>query len=66
MYLVGSFGVTLVFNVPVNNKLASIADPAQAVAFWPNYLAAWNLWNRVRTAAAALSAALFTAVLCRR
>jgi uncharacterized membrane protein len=36
MYLVGSFGVTLVFNVPLNNQLASIADPAQAVAFWPN------------------------------
>jgi uncharacterized membrane protein len=66
LYLVGSFGVTLVFNVPLNNKLASIADPAQAVAFWPNYLAAWYIWNYVRTAAAALSAVLFTAVLCRR
>jgi len=66
VYLVGSFGVTLVFNVPLNNKLASIADPVQAVAFWPNYLAAWNTWNHVRTAAAALSAVLFSAVLLSR
>jgi uncharacterized membrane protein len=65
VYLVGSFGITMIFNVPLNNKLASIADTAQAVAFWPNYLAAWTIWNHVRTVAAALSAVLFTGVLCR-
>jgi uncharacterized membrane protein len=49
----GTFGVTLIFNVPLNQRLAS-TDPVQAIAFWPNYLAAWCIWNHIRTAAAAL------------
>lgn len=66
VYLMGTFGVTVVFNVPLNNKLALTGDPARAIAFWPNYLAAWRLWNQVRTAAAAFSAVFFTLELCRR
>jgi uncharacterized membrane protein len=66
VYLMGAFGVTIIFNVPLNKRLASTTDPAQAIAFWPNYLAAWSIWNHIRTAAAALSAMLFTWGLCRR
>jgi uncharacterized membrane protein len=66
IYLVGSFGVTAVFNVPLNDKLAAITDPAAAIAFWPQYLKAWLVWNHVRTIAATLSAVLFIAALCRR
>jgi uncharacterized membrane protein len=65
VYLMGTFGVTLIFNVPLNHRLASMTDPAQAIAFWPNYLAAWSIWNHIRTAAAVLSAVLFTWGLCR-
>jgi uncharacterized membrane protein len=65
VYLVGCFGTTVVFNVPLNNKLASVTDAAGAITFWPQYLKAWTRWNHVRTIAAALSAALFTAMLCR-
>lgn len=66
MYLIGTFAVTMFFNVPLNDRLASTTDPAQTVAFWPQYLAAWNIWNHVRTAAAISSTVLFTWELCRR
>ena len=65
VYLVGCIGVTAFINVPLNDQLASWADAAQAVAFWPRYLAAWNLWNHVRSVSGIVSAALFTAALCQ-
>ena len=65
VYLVGCFGTTVVSNVPLNNQLASMADPAAAIAFWPHYLEAWTIWNHVRTIAAVSSAVCFTLVLCR-
>ena len=65
VYLAGNIGVTMVFNVPLNDQLAAAADPAKAVEFWPHYLSAWNVWNDIRTGAAILSAVLFTATLCR-
>lgn len=52
-YLVGTFGVTMVFNVPRNNRLASLAPAsAQAEAVWHEYLRDWTRWNHVRTVAA--------------
>ncbi|HLJ88976.1 MAG TPA: anthrone oxygenase family protein [Candidatus Angelobacter sp.] len=59
VYLVGCFGVTAVLNVPLNDRLASLGDTAEAAAYWPHYLAAWNLWNHVRSVAGVSSAALF-------
>jgi uncharacterized membrane protein len=48
LYLAGSFGVTAVFNVPLNNVLA--AAPASAAAkAWPAYVGPWLVWNHVRT-----------------
>src|SRR5215510_6262323 len=66
VYLLGCFGVTMLLNVPLNDQLASITGPAAATAFWPRYLKTWTMWNHLRTIAAALSAVLFTAALCRR
>lgn len=63
VYLIGTFGVTMLLNVPLNDELAAVIDPARAVATWPRYLTAWTLWNTVRTAAALGSSALFTAAL---
>jgi uncharacterized membrane protein len=65
LYLVGTVLVTLVFNVPKNNALASVppADPGGA-RVWASYLASWTAWNHVRTAAALAAAASFTIVLC--
>jgi uncharacterized membrane protein len=48
LYLVGTFGVTMVFNVPKNRALASVApaNPGSA-RLWSDYLAKWTAWNHV-------------------
>ncbi len=59
-YIVGCFGVTAAFNVPMNQALAEM-DPASDAtrAYWSQtYVPRWTFWNSVRTAAAALSAGL--------
>ncbi len=65
LYLVGTFLVTLMFNVPKNNALASIApaDP-EGARLWSDYLSKWTAWNHVRAAAALAAAALLTIALC--
>ena len=60
-YLVGTIGVTMVCNVPLNDKLAKVAPSAtDADAQWPAYRRAWTRWNHVRTVACLLAAAAFT------
>ncbi len=51
-YLAGPLGVTVVFNVPLNNHLARMtADDATALTTeWPRYVEPWLRWNHVRTA----------------
>src|SRR5919106_2349769 len=63
-YLAGAVLVTLVFNVPKNRGLASIApaDPESA-QLWMDYLGKWTAWNHVRTAAALAAAAALTIAL---
>lgn len=59
-YFVGCFGVTVAFNVPLNERLAkmSLAD-ASTGAFWQQtYVPVWTRWNTVRGAACVISAAL--------
>ena len=58
-YIVGTFGVTMVCNVPRNNALARM-EPlgADAESFWRGYVATWTMWNHVRTAAGLVAAAL--------
>ncbi len=65
LYLLGTFGVTLVFNVPLNNRLAKV-DPAteEAAALWVHYLKVWTAWNTVRTIAP--TAALAALILAMR
>lgn len=60
VYLIGSFGVTVIFNVPLNDRLAK-----QGICFWQDYLAAWSMWNHIRTVSAAVSAAMFSWALYR-
>lgn len=65
VYLLGCFGVTVVFNVPMNERLAAM-DPASATSqiYWTGtYLPRWTWWNTVRTVACALSAALLLIAL---
>jgi len=47
-YLIGPFGVTVLFNVPLNNKLAK-AGLSVAGEVWPVYQKQWQRWNHVRT-----------------
>ena len=65
LYVVGCFGVTMVFNVPLNNQLAA-TSPADGHVFWQGYLQTWTMWNTVRTAASALAAIVFIAVALRQ
>ena len=60
LYLVGCLLVTIVFNVPKNEALASVrpGDP-DAESRWTDYVANWTAWNHVRTVAALAGAASF-------
>jgi uncharacterized membrane protein len=56
-YVIGTFGVTVVFNVPMNERLDRMAhDSAVAAAYWNRYVSAWSFWNTVRTIASAAAA----------
>lgn len=58
-YLIGPFGVTLFFNVPLNNRLAGSA-PCAADQIWPDYQIRWQRWNHVRTIVGVVSILLLT------
>lgn len=64
LYVIGTFLVTVVFNVPRNEALAAVApaDPASA-QLWATYLTTWTAWNHVRTAAALAATAALTMAL---
>lgn len=60
VYLLGSIVVTMVFNVPLNNKLAAVAASASDLAAqWLAYRVPWTIWNHVRTIACLFAAAAF-------
>ena len=67
VYALGAVGVTLAFNVPLNDLLAAVRPGTpEAADLWSRYLTDWTFWNHARTAASLLAAILFTAVLFRR
>lgn len=60
IYVIGTFLVTMLGNVPMNQRLDAMAtDGAPARDYWTTYARFWTLWNHVRTAASALAAASF-------
>jgi uncharacterized membrane protein len=63
LYLIGTVGVTIAFNVPLNNALA-LVDPSstEGAKLWAKYLTDWTFWNHVRTVAALIAAGLFMLV----
>ena len=66
LYFLGTFLVTMLFNVPRNNALADVAaTSAEGAALWADYLIAWTKWNHLRTIAALAGAASFTIALAR-
>lgn len=67
LYLFGTIGVTIAFNVPLNDALATVQpDSTDGTKLWSSYLANWTFWNHVRAAAALAAAASITIALCDR
>lgn len=61
LYLMGTFVVTVAFNVPLNNGLASHpVSASDAAQYWQNYVAQWLKWNHVRTVTSVAASALLT------
>ena len=61
LYLGGVFGVTLVFNVPMNQRLDAMdCSGAGAVSYWATtYMPRWSFWNHVRAIASAAASVCF-------
>ena len=64
LYLIGSIGVTMIFNVPMNDALVA-TDPAstEGQKVWADYLTNWTFWNHVRTVASLAASASFIAAM---
>ncbi|WP_157017444.1 anthrone oxygenase family protein [Mesorhizobium xinjiangense] len=64
LYLAGILGVTVIFNVPMNDALAGVdAASAEGAKLWSDYLVRWTAWNHVRTVAGLASLACFCLAL---
>ncbi|MGW4736178.1 anthrone oxygenase family protein [Streptomyces shenzhenensis] len=64
LFLVGSFGLTVVANVPRNDTLAGMEPGSpEAAAYWPAYVREWTMWNHVRTVASAAAAVVYVLAL---
>lgn len=60
LYLFGSILVTALFNVPLNNALATIQpDSTEGARLWAEYLSTWTVWNHIRTGASLAAMASF-------
>ena len=62
LYVLGSFFVTMRFNVPRNDALAAVSpDSAEGQRVWSDYLSSWTAWNHVRCVASLGAGGLFGA-----
>lgn len=61
IYFAGVFVVSLVFNVPMNNRLeAREYSSTEAATYWTTtYLPRWILWNHIRAIASSASAVCY-------
>jgi uncharacterized membrane protein len=60
LYLIGTLGVTMAGNVPLNDRLAKVdAAGTDVEAEWAHFLPRWTAWNHVRAVAATLATAAF-------
>jgi uncharacterized membrane protein len=64
LYIVGTFILTMVHHVPLNDHLDGI-DPNSAAAAteWRHFFDSWMPWNHVRTVAPLASTALYAVAL---
>jgi uncharacterized membrane protein len=62
IYLIGTIGVTMILNVPLNDQLAVMdANAAASADVWIAYVRDWTLWNHVRAVAALVAALMLGA-----
>lgn len=65
VYLIGGFGVTALFNVPLNNALDVLTPGGSKNAdIWAHYLVRWTQWNTFRTAMSVVAVVLLSVGLC--
>jgi uncharacterized membrane protein len=63
-YLNGPFGVTLLRNVPLNNRLAALSPgSAEGANLWKAFQSSWGAWNHVRWIASLAASACFIMAL---
>jgi uncharacterized membrane protein len=63
VFVIGSFVVTMAFNVPLNDSLAAVNPNSEhGAAVWDDYLSKWVVWNHVRTVTSALAAIALTVI----
>ncbi len=64
LYVVGCVGVTIVGNVPLNERLAKVEpETDEAAALWDRYLVRWTFYNTVRTTASGLACVVYAFTL---
>lgn len=64
LFLMGAFPVTMMRNVPLNNRLAmAIPDAKDGREFWKQFQSSWAMWNHIRTVTALLACAAFVMAL---
>ena len=64
LYLIGTVGVTIMFNVPLNEALAKVEpSSSEGASLWASYLTNWTNWNHIRATAALAAAASLTIAL---
>lgn len=60
LYLAGTLGVTVAYNIPLNNRLALLHPATDAAAlYWPTYFSEWMWWNHVRSIASVSATVCF-------
>ncbi|WP_190238680.1 anthrone oxygenase family protein [Salipaludibacillus neizhouensis] len=60
LYLVGTFLVTIIFNVPLNNLLErGDSTDYSSQQMWRSYIKKWTVWNHIRTVTAVGTLACF-------
>jgi uncharacterized membrane protein len=63
-YALGAFGITMMFNIPLNNQLAAASPTAaNAAEIWRAFYDPWMFWNLVRTIFSVVTLLLFAAAL---
>jgi uncharacterized membrane protein len=64
IYLVGTLCVTMLFNVPLNERLQEVQGGD--LSEWKSYVRDWTTWNSVRGLAATISSALLVLAIVLR